>query len=244
MELTQENFVQMGLHQVDEATPIELTIDSKGVAEKTYGPKSKHLPEVADLLTTLAEKFPDALTDPQFQNWEMIGFTKKDGVNYFEDTISLVIRATPDEALVRKFALPGELKSYDPTSQFLDYYTIKFLLDSKSKVLKVYDANFLLYPLPALPEGTRLHIIMGIGRHFGDSRVTLLRDVYFLHRKPHKMKEFCEEYGIPYPDDSSVEPSNLNYGYGLVYDSVNLMPVKLKRYHFPHDPNLVLAQNK
>jgi len=217
--------------------PVELTVDVTGVSEETYGVKHKGLPQVAELIGLVAGAFPEFIEEPNFKNWEMIGFTKADGVNYFENTIGVVYRGVPPKELLSKFT-----ERWSQHSDFLDCYQIKYQLQSKTKVLKVYDATFGLYALPRLPAGVMLHTNHGVGLHFGSEQHEKFRDIYFAIKNPRSVSEYCGYYGIPYPkyddDDAFLGNPEYKYGFGITYDALTLRPVKVKRYFFPHDPQL------
>lgn len=217
--------------------PVELTIDANGIAENTYGRHQESTPEVASLISLVADVFPDFLTDSSFKTWEMIGFTKADGITYFEDTVSVVYRGVPQKTT----PVVARVFNPHPESQFLDYYVIKYGLKSQLEVLKVYDATFGLHPLPNLPLGARLLTQMGVGVHFGSVEHQNFRDVYFAHPNANAIEYFASYHHLKYPshyDDERWREREYLYGYGLTYDVSSLNLLKLKRYFFPHDPAL------
>lgn len=223
----------LDLAQAESEAPVELTIDAVGVAEDTYGRKQEHLQEVVDLLTLVASKFTGFMTKPSFKDWEMIGFTKADGITYFEDTVSVVYRGFPWDVV-------KDYGGSSPESVLLDYYVIKYQLQSLTTVLKCYDSTFGLHPLVELPYMSRLLTQMGVGVHFGSEVHEHFRDVYFVNSDVAIVKSYCNEFGLKYPkydDDNNLDPSYL-YGFGVTYDSRNCKPIKMKRYFFPHDPSL------
>lgn len=213
--------------------PVELTIDANGVSEETFGKRSKDDRRTIELIAKVTNAFPDFVQRKDFQNWEMIGFTRADGINYFEDTVGVVYRGVPSRDLIAVS---------DPRSQFLDYYQVKYGLQTSTKVLKVYDSTFGLYALPLLPEGILLHTNQGVGRHFGSEKLENLRDIYFAIHDCSKVQFYCEHFDLRFPtygdENEWQQNANYKYGYGIAYDEKSLKPVKVKRYFFPHDPSL------
>jgi hypothetical protein len=214
--------------------PLEVTLDSKGVVEKTYGRVHENLPEVIELLNLILSNFPNA----DINNWEMVGITKADDTTYFEDTVALVYKGVPSTQVLREFL--GDKKCND-NSRFSDFYMIKYQLESKTKVLKVYDECFGIYQLPKIPEGIAIQTNQGIGVHFGSKKHENFRDFYFVTTRTDTIEKYATSNILPFPendDNDAWKTEPYQYGWGITFDAVDLKPIKLKRYFFPHDPTL------
>jgi hypothetical protein len=212
--------------------PLEITLDSKGVVEKTYGRIHAHLPEVVELVNLILTNFPNS----DINNWEMIGLTKADHVTYFEDTVALVYKGVPSLNLIKEFT-----GVWNENSKFSDFYMIKYQLESKTKVLKVYDECFGIYQLPKMPEGVAIQTNQGIGVHFGSQKHEKFRDFYFVTTRTDTVEKYALANILPFPenhDNHAWKTEPYQYGWGITYDAVTLKPIKVKRYFFPHDPTL------
>lgn len=223
---------------------IEITVDSEaGVSELTYR-ADDNIEPVNDIKILLYDAFPEILTQPNEDWWELIGLTKADGVNYFEDTVSVVHQGKPGYELRKKYGVSLDLK-------LKNYYAIKYRLESKTTCIKVYDTNYANHPLPALPSGTRIASKEGIGLHFGDLDEDELafRDLYVYHdcgmyfeRSVGYFDELEyneEDEYLTYPEEWEVNKGEIYPRlYGVLYDNRTLKTLKLKHYVFPSDPKL------
>ncbi|KKN44115.1 hypothetical protein LCGC14_0696420 [marine sediment metagenome] len=218
---------------------IEITVDSEvGISELAYRPDDNIEP-VNEIKALLFDAFPETLTRPHEDWWELIGLTKADDVNYFEDTISVIHQGKPGYELRKQYGVPLDLN-------LKNYYAIKYRLESKTTCIKVYDANYAHHLLPALPSGTRIASKEGIGLHFGDldEGELAFRDLYVYHDCAiyfeRSMGYIDEDWEyLKYPEEWEVKKGEIYPRlYGVLYDARTLKNLKLKHYVFPSDPKL------
>jgi hypothetical protein len=204
----------------------EITIDKTGISEITYkrgDPDDYH----GYALVELALRRHPAV---DFSAWEMVGFTKADGISTFVDTIGVVIKGQPPQSLLNKYPV-------HPNSEFADYFQLKVGTDGSEPVVKFYDLTLGLYPLPSFPQGTSILANQGIGVYFGDRR-RHLHDVYFTHTNFYKVSEWAESQKIEFPFYGDEKTPGITLGFGATWDERDFKIVKLKRYFFPNDPLL------
>lgn len=219
---------------------IEITVDSEvGISELTYR-ADDNIEPVNDIKLELYSAFPEVLTEIIGAGWwELIGLTKADNVNYFEDTVSVVHKGKPSRKLREEYGVPQDMK-------LKNYFAIKYRLESKTTCIKVYDTNYANHQLPALPSGTRIASKEGIGLHFGDLNEDELafRDLYVYHDCAiyfeHSMGYIDEDWEyLKYPEEWEVNKGEIYPRlYGVLYDARTLKNLKLKHYVFPSDPKL------
>jgi hypothetical protein len=136
----------------------------------------------------------------------------------FSDGIS-----TRDESIVFVF---GSKPFNEP--KYLNYWAIKFTSEGDT-VKKYYTGDFWRLPNFQLPFGARLASKFGLG-FYEDKDIY---DVYFFHKDPQKVFDHLG-WSLPFPSEKYCL-------YGVTYDS-SLKPLKLKRYFYPADPEILIPE--
>ena len=201
----------------------EVQFDSNGEREDAYRPYESI--EAAVLQTELLKKFPDAL-DPKYGVPELIAIHEDDGTNYFDRTCSVIFKGAPPECVQEKY-------DFD-IQEFSDCWGFKYSLNTGEISVKAYDAQLWKHRLPAMPKGTRICEQFGVSISLGDPRLTLMRDIYFIHGDRNEVQNFY---------DKRVDTGEFDVGrvglFGLLYDARSLKVIKLKQYVYPEDPKLI-----
>ena len=107
-----------------------------------------------------------------------------------KNKVNLTFDVYPSDEIKNEFAVADY-------HQFCDYYAVECYLDLQWRVLKIYDQNLPMHPLPSLPAGSRIDILKsGVGVYYGRN-VEDYRKVYFLHNDVDYVKEFFSDLSLP-----------------------------------------------
>lgn len=131
--------------------------------------------------------------------------------------------STQDESIVFVFGS----KPFSE-SMYLNYWAIKFTSDGQV-LRKYYTGDFWRMPNYQLPFGARLASKFGLG-FYEDKEIY---DVYFFHDDPNLVFDHVGLY-LPLPEEKYCL-------YGVTYGS-DLKALKLKRYYYPSDPNILVPE--
>jgi len=204
-----------------------MQIDKAGITELSFFMDFSQ-PSLKLLWNLLLNTFPNAqipgLTPSN------ISVHPKDGVSYLGD--SIVVDYSDSDipgSIIREFDVPDSVR---PNSAF----KLKYNLDTKEVMLKLYDTAVSKYPRPNTPEGTIWGSFIGVGRQFSKSKQTNnILDFYYLSRDREAMREWL---GDDYPnyDETFVTEAR---GYAVSTDWETGRIVNVKRHIYARDPALL-----
>lgn len=151
---------------------------------------------------------------------DMLSYHTKNDTTYKEDSIVVVYSETCPFYLLEEFGI----KKFNS----LDFYVIKYYLDSKRRVLKTYDADMYKYEIPQLPHKSAIGSQFGVGRTHGLDKE--YRDVYFFNSNDVMVDYF---YGDRVPKIEEPYENPATKCYGITYEEGEKDVLKVKRYLFP-----------
>lgn len=197
----------------------EIQYDSDNLIEYSYhaNDTSKEVLELKNKLYTVFKE--ESAVDLSFKH-DMISYHSKNGTTYEEDAIVVVYSEKCPFYLREEF----NLKDFNS----LDFYAIKYFLNSKKRVLKTYDADMYNYEIPQLPPKSAIGNQFGVGRTHGLEKE--YRDVYFFNSNDMMVGYFWGDW-IPKIEEPYKNPATKCYG--ITYEEGIKDVLKLKRYLFP-----------
>ena len=164
-------------------------------------------PDQAEWLNDLKESYPWFST-----KWiELVAVS--------ENSINVTYDGPPPDNILALFGVTEK-------HIYCDYYAIEFYQDGK-EVLKIYDQDLSKYPLPSLPEGSRLDpIYSGIGVYYPNPDIV---KIYFLHDKPEVVYKW---WGWQYNHPKKI--SNLTY-FGVEFNRNTMEVLDISQYSIYKD---------
>lgn len=188
------------------------------------------------LVAPLYATFSDVLEAQEA--WEYVAFQTKDGVTYDQDTLYLSLINAPKNGILYKKV--EKALGRKEAERLPRDYAIKCGLKSKTYRIKVYDRDILRHQLPGLPTGARFSTGSGISYHIDKPH---FKDMYFLHKNVSIVRDF---YNCTMPQHKDLDDTDVDYfkGFAVTFDQNTLKILKMKRYFFPQDPQMINFKDK
>lgn len=154
------------------------------------------------------------------QGLQMISYDKT------KNKINLTFDVYPSEDIKDEFKVKIN-------HSYCDYYAIDNFLDLQLRVLKVYDQNLPMHPIPSLPPGSRIDILKsGVGVYYGRN-VEDYRKIYFLHDNIGLVRQWFTNLKMPI-----IQPKYKYTIFGLEYNVKNLQLHHISQYDIEDKDNL------
>lgn len=198
---------------------IEIQYDSDNIVEYSYKSNSREI-EILELKNKLYTNFSDKIVKDLAFSHDMISYHQKNNTTYKEDSIVVVFNEKCPYYLREEFNIPF--------FNSLDFYAIKYYLESKKRVVKTYDADMYKYEIPQLPAKSAIGNQFGIGRSHGLDKE--YRDMYFFNSNDELINLYWKK-AVPIIDEPYKNPATKCYG--ITYEENTKEVLKIKRYLFP-----------
>lgn len=201
---------------------VEIQVDHKNNVESSYRVDYLSIYQILSIKEIFSLAF-------NLSDIELVSIHNKDDIINYSEIITISYKGQVPNILRSIFAL-------DLNYKFADYYVLKFDLVNKKFYLKTYDFNFYKYIIPQLPVNSYLANQFGVSSYHGKEELKDTHDVYFFNSRTDTVQSF---YKLGSAEMHTPTSHLALYGISYNLGPKSLKILKLKRYFYPNDLNIL-----